>query len=152
MKRYGLAAGSPERFSMCVIGSLPPATRRRHAAFHQRRDAPVASQAAAGLDAADVAGGLPFALARAELLAGTTDRAWAWVRRASGNTIDIDVLDEDGRLCVRMTGLAFRPAAGMAATPAVAKRVSPRTNASTPDILAWLAAAPAETPRRVTID
>ncbi|MDH2135026.1 polyketide synthase dehydratase domain-containing protein, partial [Sphingobium yanoikuyae] len=76
-----------------------------------------ALQAAAGIEGADgrdwqslSEGRLPFALAEAQLLSPLPDRCWSWVRRVSGSdTLDVDVLDEEGRPCVRLRGLAFRP-------------------------------------------
>ncbi|MDH2134230.1 polyketide synthase dehydratase domain-containing protein, partial [Sphingobium yanoikuyae] len=75
-----------------------------------------ALQAAAGIEGANgrdwqslSEGRLPFALSEAQLLSPLPDRCWSWVRRVSGSdTLDVDVLDEEGRPCVRLRGLAFR--------------------------------------------
>ncbi|UXY16151.1 SDR family NAD(P)-dependent oxidoreductase [Chitiniphilus purpureus] len=59
---------------------------------------------------------VPFALDAAVLAAPCTPRLLAWVRYADGTghalrRIDIDLCDEDGRVCVALRGLALRTAA-----------------------------------------
>ncbi|MEU1463181.1 SDR family NAD(P)-dependent oxidoreductase [Streptomyces sp. NPDC005727] len=58
---------------------------------------------------------LPFALDRAEPVAATAATAYAWIRHRPGPDtgdgtarLDITVLDEDGRVCVELTGLSTR--------------------------------------------
>jgi polyketide synthase PksM len=84
-----------------------------------------ALQASVGLSLGEAVGGttllgLPFALARADIYAATSAHATAVVRRGvpvkstAGArpmpTIDVDVCDEQGRVCVRLIGLTSRPA------------------------------------------
>jgi len=57
---------------------------------------------------------VPFALDSLVFLAPCTPRMFTWVRYGQGDQangirkIDIDLCDENGRLCARLTGLAFR--------------------------------------------
>lgn len=58
---------------------------------------------------------LPFALKSLRLLSPCTSEMFAWVRFAAGSQpndrvakLDIDLMDRDGRLCVRIEGLSFR--------------------------------------------
>jgi len=66
---------------------------------------------------------LPFALERTEIFSGCTSSMWAFVRNGEGDDpenrvskLDIDLCDEDGRVCVRMRKFASR-AQGSAAEP-----------------------------------
>ncbi|MFI5685499.1 SDR family NAD(P)-dependent oxidoreductase [Streptomyces sp. NPDC051636] len=74
---------------------------------------------------------LPFALARAEALAASPARAYAWIRHRPGTgtdpasaRLDVTVVDEEGRVCAELTGLSSRalPAAG---TPSAEKPAEP---------------------------
>ncbi|NGO06589.1 SDR family NAD(P)-dependent oxidoreductase [Streptomyces sp. HC44] len=73
-------------------------------------------QACAGLlSAADgEAPPLPFALDEVEILGPCPPEAWAWVRDSADREgdglrrLDIDVCDDDGRVCVRLKGVALR--------------------------------------------
>ncbi|MGG7575114.1 polyketide synthase dehydratase domain-containing protein [Streptomyces sirii] len=69
------------------------------------------------LDEQHGAPALPFALDAADLLAPTTERMWAHLRHTEGyapaadqdvTKVDIDVYDDDGRLCTSLRGYAFR--------------------------------------------
>ncbi|MFH9613919.1 SDR family NAD(P)-dependent oxidoreductase [Streptomyces pratensis] len=57
---------------------------------------------------------LPFALDEAEILGPCPSEVWAWVRDGAGEEgdgprrIDIDVCDDDGRVSVRLRGVALR--------------------------------------------
>lgn len=58
---------------------------------------------------------LPFALESLRVLSPCTREMFAWVRFAAGSDagdrvakLDIDLMDRDGQLCVRMEGLSFR--------------------------------------------
>jgi polyketide synthase PksN len=57
---------------------------------------------------------LPDAIERVDVFAPIPDTAWAHVRRRPGAAVlDIDVCDDDGEVCVRVTGLtAHGPVAG----------------------------------------
>ncbi len=66
---------------------------------------------------------VPFALERMDIVQATPPQAWAYVRgtMSPGGTstpglrkLDIDVSDETGRLCVRLTGLTSRAVEGEA--------------------------------------
>ncbi|MGW1373516.1 SDR family NAD(P)-dependent oxidoreductase [Streptomyces sp. NPDC002446] len=65
---------------------------------------------------------VPFALDRLTVRAATTATMWAWLRPAGRGTTgaDIDLFDDNGRLCVRFTGYTSRevPTAPPAAPPA----------------------------------
>ncbi|WP_086771905.1 SDR family NAD(P)-dependent oxidoreductase [Streptomyces bobili] len=59
---------------------------------------------------------LPFALTRADALAPSPTRAYAWIRHRSGSgtdrasaRLDVTVVDEQGRVCAELTGLSSRP-------------------------------------------
>ncbi|GGP81511.1 hypothetical protein GCM10010185_64360 [Saccharothrix coeruleofusca] len=55
---------------------------------------------------------VPFAVDAVDVLAPTSGAMWAHVRRAADGgevtTVDVDVCDDDGRVAVRLRGLAFR--------------------------------------------
>ncbi|MEC5160168.1 SDR family NAD(P)-dependent oxidoreductase [Janthinobacterium sp. CG_S6] len=68
---------------------------------------------------------LPAALRRIDILRGCTPAMWALARPGAvadaahaGTLLDIDLLDDTGALCVRMTGLALREADADAGTVA----------------------------------
>ena len=82
-----------------------------------------ALQAALGLNlgepsGASFAGGkasLPYALERLRVFGASPAHAWAWVRYSAGCTaqspvrkLDIDLVDEQGRVCVRLEGFSSR--------------------------------------------
>ncbi|MGP4089512.1 SDR family NAD(P)-dependent oxidoreductase, partial [Streptomyces sp. KR55] len=80
-----------------------------------------ALQATMGLWLAEAANGrsaglaLPFALERAEAVAATPTTAYAWIRHRPGGAmettaarLDVTVVDEQGRVCVELTGLSTR--------------------------------------------
>lgn len=59
--------------------------------------------------------GLPFALEQVDIIAPCTARMWAWIRRSAGcqpsdkvQKLDIDLGDENGKVCVRMQGFSMR--------------------------------------------
>ena len=61
------------------------------------------------------AASLPFALERLDILAPLPESVWVWVRRAQGSIegsavqkLDLDWLDEGGRILVRMCGFSSR--------------------------------------------
>ncbi|MCS1417593.1 MAG: Polyketide synthase PksL [Verrucomicrobia subdivision 3 bacterium] len=76
---------------------------------------------------ADLAPALPFALDQLELFAPCPEAGWAWLRppkesRAGGlERLDIDLCDDDGRLCVRLLGLSSRAVAAAPAAPGAAQ-------------------------------
>ncbi|WP_370374956.1 SDR family NAD(P)-dependent oxidoreductase [Streptomyces laculatispora] len=57
---------------------------------------------------------LPFALDEVEILGPCPPEAWAWLRDSAGREggglrhLDIDICDDDGRVCVRLKGVALR--------------------------------------------
>src|SRR5690606_36448647 len=65
---------------------------------------------------------LPFAVDEVEILGPCPPEAWAWLRDAAGRQgdgsrrVDIDLCDDDGRVCLRLKGVALR-AHTAAATP-----------------------------------
>ncbi|WP_328877600.1 SDR family NAD(P)-dependent oxidoreductase [Streptomyces sp. NBC_00299] len=67
-------------------------------------------------DSGSAALALPFALTRAEALAASPARAYAWIRHQPGSgtdraaaRLDVTVVDEQGRVCAELTGLSSRP-------------------------------------------
>ncbi|MBM7440074.1 polyketide synthase PksL [Streptomyces sp. HB132] len=71
---------------------------------------------------------LPFALTRAEALAASPDRAYAWIRHQPGSgtdrasaRLDVTVTDNQGRVCAELSGLSSR------ALPAVERPAEPDT-------------------------
>ncbi len=59
---------------------------------------------------------LPFALESLEVLGQCRNSMWTWVRRSAGTgsgdkvqKLNIDLCDDNGRVCVRMKGLSSRP-------------------------------------------
>ncbi|MEU9123593.1 SDR family NAD(P)-dependent oxidoreductase [Streptomyces sp. NPDC048506] len=81
---------------------------------------------------------VPFALDDLTVHAPTTRTMWAWLRPAGGGAgatrADIDLFDEHGRLCVRLTGYTARelPAARPATDPAPEGELLEVTGAWTP--------------------
>jgi len=73
-----------------------------------------AFQAVLGLfpDEGGTSTAIPFGLDEAELFAPTSALMWAFVRRAEGRAqvhrFDIDLADENGRLCLRLSGFSLR--------------------------------------------
>ncbi|MEX3547625.1 MAG: amino acid adenylation domain-containing protein [Burkholderia sp.] len=72
-----------------------------------------ALRAAAGVTLAEQGGSLPFELKRVQLLVPCRPVMWAWVRYTQGlgagdrvQRMDVDLCDEQGRICVRLHGLA----------------------------------------------
>jgi len=55
---------------------------------------------------------LPFGMDRVEALAPTTDAMWAHLRKVPGGAgihkLDLDLADDDGRICVRFRGFTLR--------------------------------------------
>ncbi|HWU86913.1 MAG TPA: amino acid adenylation domain-containing protein, partial [Kofleriaceae bacterium] len=91
---------------------------------------------------------LPFGLERLEILDRSPDVAWVVVRPsldASGSgsirKLEIDVCDEEGRVCVRLRGFSSRAIAGDLESPAAASStmlLSPRWEAQPlPETAAW---------------
>nr|BAP05596.1 CalH [uncultured Candidatus Entotheonella sp.] len=67
---------------------------------------------------------LPFALQTLEISRRCTDQMWAWIRHAEGTTaddrmrkLDIDLCDEQGRVCIRIRGFSSRVVAASENTP-----------------------------------
>ncbi|MEE8057880.1 MAG: SDR family NAD(P)-dependent oxidoreductase, partial [Pseudomonadales bacterium] len=75
-----------------------------------------ALQASIGLaDQSNSKAALPFALENLEILSPCTSTMWAWVRYAKGSSasdkiqkLDIDLCDDDGRICVRLKSFCSR--------------------------------------------
>jgi len=108
-----------------------------------------ALQATIGLSSsARLEPGLPFALERLEILGRSPDVAWIVVRpsvESSGSVrkLDIEICDEQGRVCVRMLGFSARAIAGALESPAPAASgqtmlLTPRWEARPlPELPAW---------------
>src|SRR5262249_39179929 len=74
---------------------------------------------------------LPFALAELDLYRPGATPAWAWLRRAGkAEQVDIDLCDEHGEVCIRITGLSFRVLRG--AMPLPVQQEGPDGPAPTP--------------------
>ncbi|MBT2404443.1 MULTISPECIES: SDR family NAD(P)-dependent oxidoreductase [unclassified Streptomyces] len=107
--------------------ALPPTVRDTRDAYGLHPSTVDAGlQACAGL--LSVAAGeeallLPFAVDEVELLGTCPPEAWAWVRDGAGREgdglrrIDIDVCDDDGRVCLRLKGVALRAHTAAPTTP-----------------------------------
>ncbi|MEV5432438.1 SDR family NAD(P)-dependent oxidoreductase [Streptomyces sp. NPDC052701] len=120
--------------------ALPPSVRDTRDAYGLHPSVVDAGlQACAGLPSVADGEGLPlpFAVDEAQILAPCPAQAWAWVRDGAGREgdgsrrVDIDICDDDGRVCLRLTGVALR--AHSAAT-------TPRELFAVPH---WVAADPA---------
>ncbi|HVI53489.1 MAG TPA: SDR family NAD(P)-dependent oxidoreductase, partial [Luteibacter sp.] len=105
-------------------------------------------QVPATKDAAAASVMLPFALGGLEVFAPCTDAMWAFVRPSDGSLpgdavqrLDVDLCDEQGRVCVRFAGFNLRASA---ATPVVTPRKPSRAVSPAPLLLepTWTAAAP----------
>ncbi|MEU3613369.1 SDR family NAD(P)-dependent oxidoreductase [Streptomyces sp. NPDC006872] len=98
---------------------LPEAAEPLHGGLLHPSILDGALQATIGLwlgDGGSAALALPFALIRAEALAATPATAYAWIRHRPGSgadrasaRLDVTVVDEQGRVCVELTGLSSRP-------------------------------------------
>ncbi|MFF8597099.1 SDR family NAD(P)-dependent oxidoreductase [Streptomyces sp. NPDC015220] len=77
--------------------------------------------------------GLPFAVDRAELLRPVPADAWAHVRPHPGTaaSVDVDVCDEQGRICVRLQRLTVR----QLPAPVPAEQATPDLDALAADLL-----------------
>src|SRR5262249_53008359 len=58
---------------------------------------------------------LPFALEKLEVINGCSASMWAWVRRSNGSAawdkvqqLDIDLCDEEGKVCIKLRGFSSR--------------------------------------------
>jgi polyketide synthase PksN len=70
---------------------------------------------ASGGDVSGLTAALPFGLDQLDVLSKPPSELWAWVRYAVGSKpsdrlqkLDIDLCDDDGRVCVRMRGFSSR--------------------------------------------
>ncbi|MEZ3179518.1 SDR family NAD(P)-dependent oxidoreductase [Streptomyces pimonensis] len=98
---------------------LPEAAQPLHGGLLHPSILDGALQATIGLwlgDGGSAALALPFALTRAEALAASPSRAYAWIRHQPGSgtdraaaRLDVTVVDEQGRMCAELTGLSSRP-------------------------------------------
>ncbi|MFG2630359.1 SDR family NAD(P)-dependent oxidoreductase [Streptomyces sp. NPDC048473] len=113
---------------------LPEAAEPLHGGLMHPSILDGALQATIGLwlgDGGSAALALPFALTRAEALAASPARAYAWIRHRPGSgtdrasaRLDVTVVDEQGRVCAELTGLSSRPLPAVE-TPAEPEAVRP---------------------------
>ncbi|WP_158754555.1 SDR family NAD(P)-dependent oxidoreductase, partial [Dyella sp. S184] len=112
-----LFVGEQLALARIVLPSSVQATKDRFALHPSLLDA--AWQASIGLQARtgthDLALMLPFALGSLEVLAPCTPSMWAIIRHSAGHassdtvhTLDIDVCDEEGTLCLRFRQLSLK--------------------------------------------
>ena len=111
--------GARELLAHLVLPGCIADTEGRHALHPSLIDAAI--QAALAVAATDERLAisqlaLPFALKRLSYLRPCTRSMWAWVRPSPGpapvaplRSVDLDLCDEAGAVCVRMRGLSFRP-------------------------------------------
>ncbi|WP_225887712.1 SDR family NAD(P)-dependent oxidoreductase [Myxococcus xanthus] len=86
-----------------------------------------ALQATIGLSAQESPApvGLPFSVDAVEVLAPCPPQLWVWIRNAAGSTaggavrkLDLDLLADDGHVCIRLKGFLMRPVKELRAAPA----------------------------------
>ncbi|MBT2404440.1 MULTISPECIES: SDR family NAD(P)-dependent oxidoreductase [unclassified Streptomyces] len=75
----------------------------------------LATGAAEALDVSGMKPSLPFALDELEVLGDCPESMWAWIRFSAGSRadgtvfkLDIDLCDDQGRVCVRIRGMSYR--------------------------------------------
>ncbi|MFF8597100.1 SDR family NAD(P)-dependent oxidoreductase [Streptomyces sp. NPDC015220] len=69
-----------------------------------------ALHAGIALDLTEGRTAVPFAVDRVELLGACPAEPWAWLRRRPGAPVfDVDLFDDEGRVCVRLVGVSVRP-------------------------------------------
>nr|QUJ23687.1 PKS [Streptomyces sp.] len=75
----------------------------------------LATGEATALDVSGMKPSLPFALDELDVLAGSPESMWAWIRFSAGSRadgtvfkLDIDLCDDRGRVCVRIRGMSYR--------------------------------------------
>ncbi|MCQ4167612.1 SDR family NAD(P)-dependent oxidoreductase [Tahibacter harae] len=129
LHRVALGRGGDGDFALAEISlATPPAAA--YVLEPGRLDA-VLQASLPLLQRAGLAGGLPFALDRAEILAALPARCFAHLRWSPGHSaaaalpkLDIDVSDADGSVVLRLRGFSLRsaaaPSAGAAAPPSAA--------------------------------
>jgi hypothetical protein len=61
----------------------------------------------------------PRSMGRMRILSPCSEEMFAWVRRAADASLDIDLLDPQGRICVQMHGVVF-PTETAGSSPAIA--------------------------------
>ncbi|MFH9613916.1 SDR family NAD(P)-dependent oxidoreductase [Streptomyces pratensis] len=73
------------------------------------------------LDVTGMKPSLPFALDELEVLGSCAESMWAWIRSSAGSRadgtvlkLDIDLCDDQGRVCVRIRGMSYRVLGGEA--------------------------------------
>ncbi|MFJ9833562.1 SDR family NAD(P)-dependent oxidoreductase [Streptomyces sp. NPDC101169] len=124
---------------------LPEAAEPLHGGLMHPSILDGALQATIGLwlgDGGSATLALPFALSRAEALADSPSRAYAWIRHQPGSgtdrasaRLDVTVMDEQGRVCAELTGLSSRPLPAVE-TPAEPEAVRPEPEAVRPGDIA----------------
>ena len=79
----------------------------------------LAAGTAATLDLTGMKPSLPFALDELEVLGSCQESMWAWIRSGAGSQadgavlkLDIDLCDDQGRVCVRIRGMSYRVLGG----------------------------------------
>ncbi|WLQ38960.1 SDR family NAD(P)-dependent oxidoreductase [Streptomyces laculatispora] len=79
----------------------------------------LATGAAEALDVTGMKPSLPFALDELEVLGRCPESMWAWIRSSAGSRVDgtvfkldIDLCDDQGRVCVRIRGMSYRVLGG----------------------------------------
>ncbi len=125
--RYGLrfqtietiAVGEGQALARVVLPSLVSGTHSDYGLHPSLLDA--AFQACIGLARSDGAGPdenatfVPYAIDEVEVMSAAPARVWVWVRPSNAGAaagaapkLDLDVVDDAGRVCVALRGLAFR--------------------------------------------
>ncbi|MFC9161970.1 SDR family NAD(P)-dependent oxidoreductase [Streptomyces fungicidicus] len=75
----------------------------------------LATGRATALDVSGMKPSLPFALDELDVLGSSQESMWAWIRYGAGSRaggtvfkLDIDLCDDQGRVCVRIRGMSYR--------------------------------------------
>ncbi len=114
--------GSNEALAQLRLPAAAAADRHRFVLHPSMMDA--ALQAAIGLSGEDAATWVPFSVERITVFAACTERMWAWVRRsAAAHILDIDLCDEQGRVCAAIRRLTCKAIADGTEAGKVAARV-----------------------------
>jgi polyketide synthase PksN len=108
------ATGQPEVLAKLTLPESVIATQSAYRLHPSMMDAALQAVAGVSLETSGKTY-LPFAVDKVQIWADTPQQGWAWVRYStglgSGNAVakfDIDISDQSGQVCVRLTGFSAR--------------------------------------------
>src|SRR5262252_7271538 len=123
-------SGRPEVLARVVLPGCVAATREQYVLHPSVLDCALQGLIGLSLDAQTGSERtyLPFAVEEVRVWSACADCGWAWVRLSAGGSladavrkVDVDVCDEQGAVCVRLSGFSVRALEGEIARPVAAE-------------------------------